>query len=223
MDLTVTETGDSALIDDNFGCSIKSKKEVIIKAAGNVSIRAATVDMKAPKEVTMVRGNLGDPTVMNLCHNVDSIGGKGKFQATGIYLKRKGEKGNLTPIGYGAGEVDPKAEQEKREKLKFELAKLIKQGNTEPQYDISDVFQTALSAIPQRVPNDEFARFSAGSRVLFGKTEDYMHVVISEKWRDWEKSRNKQGDPVISRGNVKSNNERDAAERQTKGYTRQNR
>jgi phage baseplate assembly protein gpV len=221
MDLTAAGTGDSALLDDNFGCMLSSKKEVIIKAIGNISIRGATVDMKAPKEVTIARGNLGDPTVMNLCHNVDSIGGKGKFQATGIYLKRKGEKGNLTSIGYGAGEAGPKAEQEKREKLKFELAKLIKQGDTEPQYDISDVFQTALSAIPQRVPNDEFARFSTGSRVLFGKTEDYMHVVISEKWRDWEKSGNKQGNSITSRGDVKKNNERDAQERQTKGNTRQ--
>ena len=98
--------------------------------------------------------------------------------------------------------TDPIAEQEKREKLKFELAKLTKQNETGPQYDISDVFQTALSAIPQRAPSDEFARFSSGSRVLFGKTEDYMHVVISEKWRDWEKSGNKQGDPAISRGDI---------------------
>jgi phage baseplate assembly protein gpV len=220
MDLTATGTGDSALLDDNFGCSISSKKEVIIKAAGNISIRGATVDMKAPKEVTMARGNLGEPTVLNLCHNVDSIGGKGKFQATGKYLKNKGKKGNFTSIKFGAGETNPEAEQEKREKLKFELAELIKQNDTEPQFDISDVFQTALSAIPQRAPNDEFARFSAGSRVLFGKTEDYMHVVISEKWRDWEKSGNKQGDPVISKGDVKSNNKRDAAERQAKGNTR---
>ena len=223
MDLTATGTGDSALLDDNFGCRISSKKEVIIKAAGNISIRGATVDMKAPKEMTMARGNLGEPTVMNLCHNVDSIGGKGKFQATGKYLKRKGKKGNLTSIEYGAGEIDPKAEQEKREKLKFELAKLIKQNETEPQYDISDIFQTALSSIPQRAPDDEFARFSAGSRVLFGKTEDYMHGVISEKWRDWEKSGNKQGDSVISNGDGKNNIGRDAAERQTKGNARQNR
>ena len=223
MDLTVTETGDSTLLDDNFGCRISSKKEVIIQAVGNISILGATVDMKAPKEITTVRGNLGEPTVMNLCHNVDSIGGKGKFQATGKYLKQKGKKGNLTSVEYGAGETDPKAEQEKREKLKFELAELIKQNDSGPQYDISDVFQTALSAIPQRTPKDEFARFSAGSRVLFGKTEDYMHVVISEKWRDWEKSGNKQGDSIISAGDVKSNNGRDTAQRQTKGNTRQNR
>jgi len=223
MDLTATGTGDSALLDDDFGCRISSKKAVIIKAAGNISICGATVDMKAPKEITMVRGTLGEPTVMNLCHNVDSIGGKGRFQATGKYLKRKGKKGNLTSIEYGAGETDPKAEQKKREKLKFKLAELIKQNETEPQYDISDIFQTALSAIPQRVPNDEFARFSAGSRVLFGKTEDYMHVIISEKWRDWEKSGNKQGDSIISKGDVKNNNGRDSTERQTKGYTRQNR
>jgi len=223
MDLTATGTGDSALIDDNFGCRINSKKEVIIKAAGNISISGATVNLKAPKEMTMVRGSPGEPTVMNLCHNVDSIGEKGRFQATGKYNKHKGKKGNLSSIEYGAGETSTKAEQEKREKLKFELAKLIKQNETEPQYDISDVFQTALSAIPQRTPNDEFARFSAGSRVLFGKTEDYMHVVISEKWRDWDESGNKQGDSAISRGDIKNNNGRDAAERQTKGNTRRRR
>ena len=223
MDLTATETGDSALLDDNFGCHISSKKEVVIKAVGNISIRGAAVNMQAPKEVTTVRGNLGEPTVMNLCHNVDSTGGKGKFQATGKYFKRKGKKGNLTSIEYGAGETNPEAEQEKREKLKFELAKLTRQNENEPQYDISDVFQTALSAIPQRAPNDEFSRFSAGSRVLFGKTEDYMHVVISEKWRDWEKSGNKQGDSINSNGDIKSNNRRDATQRQAKGNTSQNR
>ena len=183
MDLTATETGDTFLVDDNFGCRISSGKEVAIQAVGNVNIYGATVSMQAPKEATVVRSSLGEPTVMNLCHNVDAIGGKGKFTATGKYLKRKGKKGKFTSIEYGSGEAQGKAEEEKRKKLKFELAELMKKNETEPHYDISDVFHIALSAIPQRTAEDGFARFSAGSRVLFGKTEDYMHTIISEKWR----------------------------------------
>ncbi|MDR0469903.1 MAG: phage late control D family protein [Peptococcaceae bacterium] len=172
MDILAMESGDCALIDDNFGCRFASGKEMLIQAGGNISISGATVKMHAPQEMTAVRRSLGEPTVVNLCHNVDTIGGKGQFQATGRYSRRrKSKKGELTVSEYGQGEESAKAEQEKRKKLKFEMAELLRQSDDEPRYDITDVFKEVLAAVPQRTARDKLAKFSAGSRVLVGNWE----------------------------------------------------
>jgi hypothetical protein len=216
MELAAIESGDAALIDDNFGCRISSAKEVQIQARGRISVHGAKVDMQAPKEMTFARCDLGEPTVMNLCHNVDASGGKGRFKATEIDHYPQNGRGELTSSENGAGEAGEKAEQERQKRMKFQLAKLIKQSEFEPKYDITDIYQTALSAVPLRSADDDLSRLSAGSRVLFGNMEDYMHVAISEKRRHWEKPGNQAAKAAISTGRIKGNSERDAENRSPK-------
>lgn len=221
IDLTAMESADSVLIDDNFGCRITCAKEVLIQASGNVSITGANVEMKAPQEMTSVRRNLGEPTVVNLCHNVDSFGGKGKFQATGKYLKpRKAGKGQLTSSEFGRGEDQKMTEREKRNKLKFELAELMRQSDIEPRYDITDVFRIVAAAVPQQTVTDELARFSGGSRVLFGNKEDYMNVTIGKEWRNWEESSYQSAQSLFAEERIKDNIREYAAIHPTKGNSR---
>ena len=221
MELTAMESGSSALIDNNFGCRITSTKEMLIQASGNILITGTKVDMKAPKEMTAVRRNLGEPTVMNLCHNVDSSGGKGKFQATGKYLEpRETEKGQLTSSEFGKGEAQKMAEREKRKKLKFELAELMRQSDSESKYDITDVFQTVAAAVPQQTSKDELARLSSGSRVIFGNKEDYMNVIVSKEWRNWEKPGDQPTQSVFSQKGIKDDIGEYASIHSTKGNKR---
>jgi hypothetical protein len=143
---------------------------------------------------------------MNICHNVDATGEKGVFQATGEYWNpRRTAKGQLTESENAPGEALEAAEKEKRMKLRFELAELIRQSDSEPLYDITDVYQTVAAAVPQPIADpqvasdphntvvpqfiagDELAMRAAGSRVLFGNMEEYMHVALGKKRRDWEK------------------------------------
>lgn len=182
MDIIAMQSGDCALIDDNFGCMISSGKEVFIQASGDISIRGNNLNMQAAKEMTTVRRDLVQPTVMNICHNVDTTGGKGQFQATGKYLKpSKGSKGELTQIECGSGEAQGKAEQERRKKLEFAMAELQRQMDSEPRYDITDVFQTVLAAVPQRTEKDDLAKFSAGSRVVAGSWSGDVPVGLVKR------------------------------------------
>lgn len=221
IDLAAMKAGDAALIDDNFGCQITSGKEVLIQACGNVSINGAKVYMRAPQEISTVRRNLGEPTVMNLCHNVDAIGGKGKFHATEKYLKpRKTKKGQLIASTYGSGEAQKMSKQEKRKKLKFTLAELQQQSDDEPKYDLSDVFQTVVAAVPQRTGGDQLARLSVGSRVLFGNKEDYMDVTISKEWGNREKPGYQSNQSVFTDKRSTSNIREDALPHSTNGNMR---
>ena len=169
MDLAVFGSKDFALIDDNFGCLISSNKEVLIQAKGNVSITGTNVNLRAPDEVTAVRRDLVSSTVLNLCHNIDTAGGKGEFYVTGKYYNSYNlKKGKLTTVTSAVGTANKKAEREKRKKLRFKMEELIKHSKKEPQYDISDMFQVVLSAIPQQPQQDELARLAIGSKVTVG-------------------------------------------------------
>ena len=182
MFLSAMESTDSALIDDNFGCRFTSVNEVLIQASGNISISGAHVDMKAPQEMTVVRRNLGQPTVMNLCHNVDTEGGTGEVTTTGKpFVSRKTGEGQMTSSEYEMGEARKKAEQEILKKLKFKSAELLRQFSPESQFSIIDVFQTVVAAVPQKMSGDELARFSVGSRVLFGNNVDHIPANLLKR------------------------------------------
>ena len=182
MDLAATGTRDFTLLDDNFGCLINSEKEVLIQAKGNINISGTNVNLRAPNEVTAVRRDHILPTVLNLCHNVDTAGGKGEFYATGKYYNpRNVRRGSLTSTVSAVGEAGEKNQREKREKLRFEMERLLRQSNQEPEYDVSDIFQTILSAIPQQIETDELARLAVGSIVTVGSWEGAIPSVSTRR------------------------------------------
>ncbi len=220
MELTNMESGDVVLLDDDFGFQFCSGKEMLIKADGKITVSSTTVNMKAPQEITTVRRDVVSPTVMNLCNNVDTAGGKGKFQATGKTLVSPEEsKSERISYQYNSGEATKGAEQEKRKKMNFEMSELIRQADKNSRYDITDIFQTVLGAVPQQPFTDECAGLSAGSRVLFGNVEGFTHVSIGKQRGYWDKSGNQSDQLSLSGEKIIDNNKEDGTDNLSKGNT----
>jgi len=72
----------SLKIDDAIGTIINSSGSLLIQADNDVKVNGSNVLLRAPKEVTVVRRNTVNPTVLNTCHNFDIVGNIGGFFTT---------------------------------------------------------------------------------------------------------------------------------------------
>lgn len=173
LELSALTTGTSISLDDNSGMTLSSSSEILIQADKNLIVKSKTVNLHAPKEITAVRRKQGTPSVINLCNNVDTTGNSGKFVATGKYSMLPAAKwAGMSSSDEKQGEAATLEMQEKREALKFKLKELVEKTDSAVEFDLSDIYQDVLSAIPSGGEQDEIAQLSVGSFVLFGEMRE---------------------------------------------------
>lgn len=68
-------------LSDESMLQMKTANKMSIMAEGQVQLKAKSVTMTAPKEATLVRKDISNPTVINMCNAFDAIGCTGKFAA----------------------------------------------------------------------------------------------------------------------------------------------
>lgn len=165
-----SEEGESKIsLCDNVGSSVKSCGDILLQAKGKIIIQGAKVNMNAPNEISIIKRELGEPAVVNICHNLDAIGKQTDFRSIEEMTSQRIAKGGQ---GYGKGyrllDEDKEKTEKEWKKLQFELQKLMKQENEKNKYELGTSIVNVISAIPQPAEQDRLARIAAGFRPIAG-------------------------------------------------------
>ena len=75
-------SGSRLALHDENGCSVRSTNRLRIQAKETVTVHGQNVSVTAPQEITAVKKDVADPTVINLCYDVDTCGGTARFVST---------------------------------------------------------------------------------------------------------------------------------------------
>lgn len=154
---------------DSTGNSIKSSKEIIIQANGQVTLQGTKVNLNASGEITAIKRELGDPAVVNICYNLDAMGKKTMFSNL--------EELRIRNISRGGGShkeqqallgMSGTGKEEQKKKLQFELQKLLEQEDQKSSYELGICVLNIISAIPQCVDQDKLSRIAMGFRPVIG-------------------------------------------------------
>ncbi len=78
-------------LSDDTGVSGISNKNIVISARDMIGIQGKNLVIKAPKEISIVRRDNLEPTVINMCNGFDSIGATNE-------VKTSGEEGINFPV-----------------------------------------------------------------------------------------------------------------------------
>lgn len=70
-------------IGDSFGVTIESNRGIDLLAKNGVWLKAGFLSFQAPQEISIVRRDLANPTVLNMCNGFDSIGKFGEVRTGG--------------------------------------------------------------------------------------------------------------------------------------------
>ncbi len=163
--------GDSVLsINDAEGNTLKSSGEILIQAKGCVVIQGTKVAMNAPKEITAVKRELGEPAVVNICYNLDATGKQTEFNNLPV-LSMRTVSGSSSTIGgqVQISEEDLADKKEKAKKLRFELQELFRKEKEKNSYELGDSIIKIISAIPQYGESDQISRIAMGFRPVAGR------------------------------------------------------
>ena len=158
---------------------IKSSGDIQIQASGNVYLQGTRVDMNASAEVTAVKRQPGDPVVVNLCHNLDSIGAHTVFENVDRLRKKKGTRAVASGQNiYTMTKENTKQNEVQKEKLRFRLKELTERDMENGTYDLGSSLINVISAIPQYMEEDYLVRIAAGCRPISGrmKGERTWHI-----------------------------------------------
>ncbi len=170
MELT-GDGGDSVLsINDAEGNILKSSGGISIQAKGCVAIQGTEVTMNAPKEITAVKRELGEPAVVNICYNLDATGKQTEFNNLPA-LSMRTVSGSSSTIGgqVQMSEEDLADKKEKAKKLRFELQELFRKEKEKNSYELGDSIIKIISAIPQCSESDQISRIAMGFRPVAGR------------------------------------------------------
>ncbi|MGL5437599.1 MAG: hypothetical protein ACRDBO_19795 [Lachnospiraceae bacterium] len=74
-------------LSDINGASIESSKNVTIMAKGGIWLKGNHINFKAPKEISLIKRDIIDPTVLNMCNGFDSVGKYGTVKMEGTNKK----------------------------------------------------------------------------------------------------------------------------------------
>ncbi|WP_124065482.1 contractile injection system protein, VgrG/Pvc8 family [Clostridium sp. E02] len=154
-------------MQDGFGNMIYSKGELLLQAKGKVTLHGRRIELIAPTEVTVVKRRLGNPAVVNICHNLDCIG------ENTILNNRYGSEGRTTGPSSdieNQQKVDKRTEERRKkdkEKMQLKMKELSEdRGNT---YELGPSIVNVISAIPQSIEQDKLSQIAAGFRPIAGK------------------------------------------------------
>lgn len=70
-------------LDDSSGITIESSRGIDLLARSGVWLKAGVVSFIAPQEISILRRDLSDPVVINMCNGFDSIGKFGEVRMKG--------------------------------------------------------------------------------------------------------------------------------------------
>lgn len=155
---------------DCEGNSLRSSESILIQAKGDIVMQGTKVEMSAPNEITAIKRELMDPAVINICHNLDSMGKRTTFENLEELRKR-----NLPGGGRHYNETKTWAEksgagkEEERKKLQFELQKLFVKENEKDSFELGESIVNVISAIPQCISMDKLSRIAMGFRPITGR------------------------------------------------------
>jgi hypothetical protein len=157
-------------VQDAVGNIIHSSGEMLIQAKGKVTLHGARIELKAPTEITAVKRQLGSPAVVNICHNLDSMG------EYSVFTSLTELKAEIPNRGAGSSKGNQvrtdKLEEERRkkekEKLQFKLKELSEEdkGST---YEFGASIVNIISSIPQSIEQDKLSQIALGFRPIAGK------------------------------------------------------
>lgn len=160
----------SISIQDVNGNSIKSSKEIFIQAKGKISIYGTQIELNAPTEVTAIKRQLGSPAIVNLCHNLDSMGENSVF--TNLVAKDENSSskgpGVLTEDTSISNNLREDRKKEVKEKLDLQLKKLSEEEDKRT-YALGKSIINVVSSIPQVVEKDKLSQIAAGFRPIAGR------------------------------------------------------
>lgn len=160
----------SISIQDVNGNSIKSSNEIFIQAKGKISIYGTQIELNAPTEVTAIKRQLGSPAIVNLCHNLDSMGENSVF--TNLVAKDENSlskgPGGLTEDTSISNNLREDRKKEVKEKLDLQLKKLSEEEDKRT-YSLGKSIINVVSSIPQVVEKDKLSQIAAGFRPIAGK------------------------------------------------------
>lgn len=170
VELSGEEGRSTITFGDNTGSSIRSGGEVLIQAKGQIVMQGTEVVLNAPSEITAVRREVGEPAVVNICHNLDAMGKKTTFrnleelQIQSEPTRRRSDEREQTPLEKIMG-----GKKDEKEKKEFELQKLLEQESERNDFELRESVVKIISAIPQYTGQDKIARIAAGARPIAGR------------------------------------------------------
>jgi hypothetical protein len=157
-------------IQDGIGTSMKSSGDILIQAKGKISLRGTRIELNAPTEVTAIKRQLGSPAVVNLCHNLDSMG------ENSVFINMDELKENSPSGGPGIhmqNTSNPNIlseDRKKKEKEKLDLKlKKLSEDEDKRTYELGKSIINVISSIPQIVEKDKLSQIAAGFRPVAGR------------------------------------------------------
>ncbi|MDE5908336.1 MAG: hypothetical protein K2H52_06320 [Lachnospiraceae bacterium] len=173
MELSAQEGASKIGLEDGMGSSLRSEGEILIQAKGQIFMQGMKVVLDAPGEITAVKRELGQPAVVNICHNLDAMGKKTVFRNLEA-LRRQSLPTRSEPHEKEQTMLEKSMHGEREEKKKdeFKLEKLLEQESERNDFELGDSVIKIISAIPQCTGQDRIAQITAGFRPIAGRMKD---------------------------------------------------
>lgn len=169
--ITADHDESRVVLEDHAGSIFSTGQEILIQARGRLHIRGARVKLAAPAEVTVVRRQPGSPSVVNLCHNLDSLGRYTTFKnlkslkETLVAGTGKDTAGSRTVFD----RLKKKEDKKEKEKRTYKLKELTEDSGAEAVYELGASVVNVISAIPQPAGQDRISRIALGARTITGR------------------------------------------------------
>lgn len=166
-----TDDGQTGIsMQDGIGDMIHSSGEVLIQAKGKVALHGARIELKAPAEITAVKRQLGSPAVVNICHNLDSMGEYSVFtnldelKADNLVRGSGYSKGNQVKTA----NLKEDTKEKEKEKLQLKLKELPAEDK-DSTYEFGPSIVKIISSIPQSIEQDRLSQIALGFRPVAGR------------------------------------------------------
>ncbi len=173
MELSALEGGSKIALEDDTGSSLRSKEEILIQAKGQIFMQGTKVVLDAPNEITAVKRELGQPAVVNVCHNLDAMGKKTVFRnLEALSIQSLPARSEHYDKEQTVLEQIMNGESEEKKKKEFRLEKLLEQESERNHFELGESVIKIISAIPQCTGEDRIAQITAGFRPIAGSMRD---------------------------------------------------
>lgn len=169
--ITADKETSNIVLQDGVGNIINSNHAILIQANGKLRVQGIKVKLEALKEVTMLKRQLGSPTIVNLCYNLDSLGRYSTFKnLKNPNIQMMPSKGNRTASSKVVmSNLNKEKNEKEKKKQRFELKELIENSNIETNYELGNSVMNVISAIPQIIEDNKVSQFAMGARTITGR------------------------------------------------------
>jgi hypothetical protein len=157
-------------IQDGIGASIRSSGEMLIQAKGKISLHGRRIELNAPTEVTAIKRQLGSPAVVNLCHNLDSMGENSVFTNMDELNEKSSSGGPGIHLQNTSNSNILSEDRKKKEKEKLDLRlKKLSEDEDKRTYELGKSIINVISSVPQIIERDKLSQIAAGFRPVAGR------------------------------------------------------